>query len=192
MYEDEASLLNRVMRPALYARRELAVQEVRRRKNPSVLDVGCGSGRVAEALLEAGAERYLGIDFSEPMLALSAERLAAFESKIELMQGDFRTANFKGKFDVVVALGLFDYLEDPHTFTRRMREVCADGGCMVGTFGRWDWFKGPMRVLRYEVINSCPIFHFTRRELELLLNGSGFSRLEIDERRSGFYVRAYA
>ena len=69
--------MQRVLRPGLFRRRELALDVVRSYQSPRVLDVGCGSGRVGELALEQGVGEYVGIDFSEPMLALAEERLAA-------------------------------------------------------------------------------------------------------------------
>ena len=65
LYEDER-LLVRLLRPGLFRRRELAVDTVRSHASPRVLDVGCGSGRIGEFVLEAGAAQYVGIDFAEP------------------------------------------------------------------------------------------------------------------------------
>jgi hypothetical protein len=49
-----------------------------------------------------------------------------------------------------------------------------------------------MRKLRYEWIGNCPIFNYTRRELELMLGATGFARVEIaSPSRRGFLVRAY-
>src|SRR5947209_18109766 len=75
LYEDER-LLVRLLRPGLFRRRELAVETVRAYSAPSVLDVGCGSGRIGEFVLEADAGAYLGIDFSEPMIEMATRRLA--------------------------------------------------------------------------------------------------------------------
>src|SRR5437763_13738430 len=80
LYEDERPLV-RLLRPGLFRRRQLAVQTVESCVQPSVLDVGCGSGRIGEFVLEAGASRYLGIDFSEPMVDLARTRLSRFEDR---------------------------------------------------------------------------------------------------------------
>ena len=70
--------------------------------------------------------------------------------------------------------------------------MCAIGGCVVGSFPRWSLVKGPIRKVRYEWIGNCPIFNYTRRELELMFGASGFQRVEIRRpSRSGFLVRAY-
>jgi hypothetical protein len=104
---------------------------------------------------------------------------------------DFLAADLPGSFDVILALGLFDYLPEPHVFTRRMFELSAEHGCVVASFPRWSPVKGPIRKIRYEKINDCPIFNYTRRELELLFGASGFAHLEIKTRSSGHLLRAH-
>lgn len=190
LYEDERPLV-RLLRPGLFRRRALAAETVAARRSPRVLDVGCGSGRIGEFVLDAGAGEYLGIDFSEPMLALARERLRRFGPRAALRVGDFLELRTEARYDVILALGLFDYLPDPHRFTRLMFELCADGGCLVASFPRWSFLKGPVRKLRYEWIGDCPIFNYSHRELELLLGASGFEPLEIAAGRSGHLVRAY-
>jgi SAM-dependent methyltransferase len=191
LYEDERRSV-RLLRPGLFRRRALAVQTVREYPGPRVLDVGCGSGRIGEFVLEAGASRYLGIDFAEPMVELARTRLSRFGERVELVVEDFLEARIDGRFDVILALGLFDYLPDPHRFSRKMFGLAAPGGCVVGSFPTWSLIKGPIRKLRYEVIGDCPIFNYSRRELELMFGASGFERVEIQAPgRSGYLLRAY-
>jgi SAM-dependent methyltransferase len=191
LYEDER-LMVRLLRPGLFRRRQLAADTVRAYSEPRVLDVGCGSGRIGEFVLEAGASRYVGIDFSEPMIELARDRLQRFGDRVELIVEDFLNASLDGPFDVVLALGLFDYLPNAGRFSRRMAELCAPGGCMVASFPAWSWLKGPIRKVRYEWLGDTPIFNYGRRELELMLQESGFDRVELTAPgRSGFLVRAY-
>src|SRR5438045_2044251 len=159
LYEDERPLV-KLLRPGLLRRRQLAVETVRSYDHPRVLDIGCGSGRIGELVLEAGAARYVGIDFSEPMLDLARARLERFRDHAELIEGDFHQTELEGTFDVVLALGLFDYLAEPERAVRRMSRLCARGGCMVGSFPAWSWVKGPIRKVRYEWIGDCPIFNY--------------------------------
>jgi SAM-dependent methyltransferase len=191
LYEDERPLV-RLLRPGLLRRRQLAVDTVRSYGSPRVLDVGCGSGRIAELALEAGAGHYVGIDFAKEMLELARARLAQFGDRVELIEDDFLQAEPEGQFEVILALGLFDYLPDPERFSRRMFELCAPGGCVVGSFPAWSLLKGPIRKVRYEWIGDCPIFNYNRHELERMLGASGFERLEImTPGRSGFLARAW-
>jgi SAM-dependent methyltransferase len=190
LYEDERPLTRR-LRPGLLRRRQLAIDTVRAYTDPRVLDVGCGSGRIGEFVLEAGAAHYVGVDFSEPMVELATARLQRFVPRVELILADFLDVSLEGEFDVVLALGLFDYLADPHRFTRRIFELCGSGGTLVASFPTWSLLKGPVRKVRYEWIGDCPIFNYSRRELELMLGAGGFDQIEVlSPGRSGYLVRA--
>ncbi len=185
---DEEHALQRLLRPGLFNRRELALAVAREYESPSVLDVGGGSGRIGEPILEQGASRYVDVDLSDTMLDLARSRLARFGEKVELIQGDFLTAPITGSFDVVLALGYFDYIADAAAHARRVGELST--GSAVASFPRWTWTKGPIRKLRYEVINNCPIYDYTADDLRTLFGEAGFGRVELQEGRSGFLVRA--
>src|SRR5439155_12990511 len=107
------------------------------------------------------------------MLDLARGRLARFGDKVELLQGDFLATSLTGPFDVVLALGYFDYIEDAPGHLGRMRELCS--GSAVASFPRWTWTKGPIRKLRYEVINNCPIYDYTAERLRTLFADAGLA-----------------
>jgi tRNA (cmo5U34)-methyltransferase len=55
----------------------------------AVLDLGVGSGLVAEAVLDRLPDAHLvGVDFSAPMLELARRRLARFGSRATALRGD--------------------------------------------------------------------------------------------------------
>src|SRR5436190_8047090 len=122
---DEEHALQRLLRPGLFNRRELATTVAAEYEAPSVLDVGGGSGRVGESLLEQGVSRYVDVDLSDTMLDLARERLERFGDRVELVQGDFLTERIEGHFDVVLALGYFDYIEDAPAHVWRIGELCG-------------------------------------------------------------------
>jgi tRNA (cmo5U34)-methyltransferase len=60
----------------------------------AVLDLGIGSGLVAEAVLDRLPDAHLvGVDFSEPMLELARRRLARFGSRATALRGDLSELN---------------------------------------------------------------------------------------------------
>ena len=125
------------------------------------------------------------------MLELAKQRLERFDDeKVTLIQGDFLQSAIPGSYDVVLGLGYFDYTDDAPAHVRRMRELIAPGGSVVASFPRWTWTKGPIRKLRYEVINNCPIFDYTRDGLNQLF--ADFASVEIRPGNSGFLLRATA
>ena len=167
--------------------RALAAAVVARHPAPQVLDVGCGPGRVAEAVLEAGAARYVGIDLSAEMLALARRRVDG-HAAVELVEGDFLNLDLPGTFDVVLALGLFDYLPEPRPAAAWMRARCTS--TLVASFPRWDWVMAPLRHLYYS-LHRCPLFEYTEAGAEEVVRGAGFSHFEFASRGPrGFLVLA--
>ena len=185
---DEEHALQRALRPGLFDRREFALEVAREHDAPRVLDVGGGSGRIGELVLDQGASRYVDVDLSDAMLGLARERLERFGDKVTLIQGDFLETPIPGSYDVALALGYFDYIENAPAHVKRISQLLAPGGSMVASFPRWTWTKGPIRKLRYEVINKCPIFDYTRDGLSRLF--VGYPNVEIRPGKSGFLLRA--
>ena len=70
-----------------------------------ILDVGCGTGRVATALVADGHE-VVGIDLSAPMLRLAEQRRAALPAdvaaRLSLHQADMTTLDLGREFALVV------------------------------------------------------------------------------------------
>jgi SAM-dependent methyltransferase len=185
---DEEHGLQRLLRPGLFNRREFALEVAREYEAPRVLDVGGGSGRIGELFLDQGASRYVDVDLSDSMLDLARERLERFGDKVLLLQGGFLDTPIPGSYDVILALGYFDYIENAPAHVQRIGELAAPGGSIVASFPRWTWTKGPLRKVRYEVINNCPIFDYTRDGLLQLF--AGYSNVEIRPGKSGYLVRA--
>jgi SAM-dependent methyltransferase len=185
---DEENALQRALRPGLFNRREFALEVARSYEAPRVLDVGGGSGRIGEGVLEQGASLYMDVDLSDAMLDLARERLARFGDKVALIQGDFLEATIPGSYDVALALGYFDYIAGARVHVNRMFELLVPGGSVVASFPRWTWTKGPIRKLRYEVINNCPIFDYTSEGLMELFGD--YATVEIRPGKSGFLLAA--
>ena len=182
------SLGTRLLRVGPRRSRDLAASVVARHHAPTVLDVGCGPGRVGEAVIEAGAASYVGVDFSPQMLRLARARLSHVEAA-RLIEQDFLDLDLSETFDVVLALGLFDYLDEPQRGAGWMRAHCAK--TLVATFSRRDRIKTPIRRLHYELVHRCPIYFYVESDAEALLRAAGFDRVDFVSRGPrGFFVTA--
>lgn len=97
--------------------------------NRRILDAGCGSGPLAEALVERGAS-VTGFDSSQAMIALARERLG---EKAALLVADLgRPLPFANNtFDDVTASLVFHYLEDWVGPLEEMRRVLLPGGRVI-------------------------------------------------------------
>lgn len=154
---------------------------------PAVLDVGCGPGRVGEAVLAAGAASYVGLDLSRQMLALARARLGD-DRRVELLEGHFLNLDVDDTFDVVLALGLFDYVREPPRAAEWLRARCSSR--LVASFTRWNWVKGPPRRLAY-ALQRVPVRDYAVADAVDLLSRAGFGCVEVAQcGRRGFHVVA--
>ena len=69
----------------------------------TVLELGCGTGRISLPLARAGVS-LVGVDRSEPMLARAAERVSRIVRTVPFVRADIRSLPFKhGRFAMVLA-----------------------------------------------------------------------------------------
>lgn len=105
---------------------------------PSILDLGCGSGRLAQLFSVHPFRRYLGVDISTEGLRLARElRL----SRCEFAEGNFETWRPAEKFDVIMFSECIGYASDPGAVTAAFAEHLAPGGMIVIShfrFGHWQ------------------------------------------------------
>jgi len=109
------------------------------------LDVGCGTGALAAAILELGnPTTVLGIDSSSDFVAAAAQILdprAVFEV------GDARAMALEDdRFAVVVAGLVLNHIADPAAAAAEMVRVARPGG----TVGAYIWdYSGEMQMVRF-------------------------------------------
>jgi 2-polyprenyl-3-methyl-5-hydroxy-6-metoxy-1,4-benzoquinol methylase len=171
--------LDRVFRKDMYGRYQFAMDHVQPIANRSVLDLGCGSGRYAIPCATAGASRVVGIDIAPRMLEL-ARKLAAdsgVADRCSFVHTDVLTLDERSKFDYILAIGLFDYIEDPVPVLRKIRELTA--GHAIISFPRLYTWRALPRKLRL-ALRGCPVYFYTRTAIRNHLAHAGFTASKIE------------
>jgi demethylmenaquinone methyltransferase / 2-methoxy-6-polyprenyl-1,4-benzoquinol methylase len=124
------------------------------------LDLCCGTGDVAFALSRQGLD-VVGLDFSEPMLAVAARRLKAesvtnnISQTMHFLRGDAQKIPFPdASFDIVtISYGLRN-LADWELGLREMQRVTRPGGrLLVLDFGKPD--NALWRAVYFAYLRSC-------------------------------------
>lgn len=81
-------------------------------KGKRVVELGCGSGILAEEFIQAGAEEYLGFDIAENAIQSAYKKMSQskYASKIRFERSDILSELKPVAADFVFSLGLFDWL----------------------------------------------------------------------------------
>ncbi len=102
----------------------------------SVLEIGCGTGRVLRALLEQGC-RITGVDISDDMLRVAEAKLHEhlMQGKLVLKNHDFRCAPLQEQYDrILVTFFMFNYLltaSEQQQFLLNVRQSLAANGVVI-------------------------------------------------------------
>lgn len=153
----------------------------------SVLDLGCGNGRLLEFLKRHGFKKYLGVDQSAVLLKLAKKN----HPKSRFLEADMSEIELKDKFDGLFAIASFHHLP-PHkqlAALKNWRKMLKKGGYLFMTnwnlhqvrywplwIRAWVWpsygFRG--LLVPWHNIAKRYYFAFTKGRLDRLLKKAGY------------------
>jgi SAM-dependent methyltransferase len=103
----------------------------------SILEIGCGTGRVLRPLLETG-HAVTGVDISDAMLEISSQKLDSYiqNGRLKLANHNFSSEPLPKQFErVMITFYTFNYiLENQVDFLRNVRESMKPGGKLIIDF----------------------------------------------------------
>lgn len=118
-----------------------------------VLDAGCGTGSLSEALRARDAGWAItGLDLAEPYLEAARARVPDGD----FHQGDMQALPFPGGgFDAALSLLVIAFVPDPALAVRELRRVTRPGGLVA--LAMWD-FWGGMPAMRLFADTAAALF----------------------------------
>jgi len=109
----------------------------------SVLDVGCGTGANAMALVDhlQGNCNVIGVDTSDPMLRIGERNLESFPNAdcIRLQKAEAHQLPFgDGDFDAAMIIQVLEYSKEPIRMLQETKRVLKPGGRVFVADTDWD------------------------------------------------------
>jgi ubiquinone/menaquinone biosynthesis C-methylase UbiE len=158
-----------------------------------VLDVACGTGEFERLILaEHPAQRMVGVDISEEMLAIARQKLHQYPS-VSFQTASASVLPFPNHyFDLVISANAFHYFEDPGAALAEMKRVLKSDGKLIIL----DWCKDSLVFRAYDFwLKMTDPAHqkcYTQAEFHNLLTAVGFKISSATKVRPGILWKLMA
>ena len=148
-------------------------------KDQSILEVGVGTGRIAEQVLAIGCKEFTGIDISPKTIKRAQENLSGFKH-IELLEENILAFVRPQEFDLIYSVLTFLHIEDKELALQNIYTSLKTGGHFVLSVDKraGQWLDYGSRQIR--------LFPQSKKYYLRVLSELGF-RIEVaQDTESGF------
>ncbi len=155
-------------------REDMAVMSAKLIDAETILDLGCGPSRVlAKCLLSVPNSHAIGLDFSNSMINESKTYLQSLglENRVKLVQSDLLDLKEFPKASISIALGLFDYIEDPLGI---LKKASISSSLLVASWPS-NTPRNYLRKFRY----SCPVYRYNLGDVRDTLKEAGYKFIQV-------------
>lgn len=158
-------------------------------QDATIIDIGCGTGRVTEALLDVFPRgRVLAIDASPDMVALTHQRLG---DRVEVWCQDVLELHLSEAVDAVISTSTLHWVPDHDRLWKRLAQALRPGGALEvqcggegNIAGVYEVIEAVARDIAPELAGWAPCIYAAVEETERRLQQAGFSsnRCWLEER----------
>ncbi len=136
-------------------------------KGSLVLDLACGTGRIAEFLLSQG-HRVWGVDISKEMLKVAEEKLSSFGKSVNFYQAEAENLPFEKKlFDSATCIKLLGHIP-PETRIKILQELkrVTKGSLVVAYYLSGPIANAKRKIRKFITGNKAPWYPISRKCLK--------------------------
>lgn len=172
-YFDKVAEENEIIREPILCYRAV-MEELKRRDFSTLVDIGCGTGKMLELISESFQEKAIcGIDISPGSIKVAKAQLG---NKVDLLVGDVDDLPLDEKsVDIALNMHSFHHYPHPSTSLKEMKRIIKDGGYLLMVENDYR----PLRRLQGNIYNFINRHHqgdvkmYSTKELTRLIQESG-------------------
>ena len=166
--------LDRWLRHDIFGRFDWVMRKAGDIRGRTVCDIGCGSGRFVTELAKRGASRVMGVDVAPEMLKIARELVDkdGVGDRCEFKHADIENWTTDERFDLVIAIGFWDYIADPRSRLKKIHGITK--GTFLSAWPRAETWRAPVRKARLSIL-GCPVYFYRHDEVHKLLKEAGFA-----------------
>lgn len=106
-------------------------------KPQSILEIGCGNGRLSESLYDSYPTHYVAIDISPEAIRIAQER-AQSKPQLHFQLGNMNALTFEeASFDAILSLDTFYYAADLPSLVPNLLRILKPKGHLFVYFSHW-------------------------------------------------------
>lgn len=131
-----------------------AIKYLGNNKNIKILEIGCGTGQLAEYLRDQGFNNYSGFDFSHVAITKAKKRIPEFNFYI----GDaLEKIKLKGDYDIAICLEVLEHVENDKAILRNIEEgktlIFSVPNFIADSHVRWFVKERQIKSRYYRLLN---------------------------------------
>jgi 2-polyprenyl-3-methyl-5-hydroxy-6-metoxy-1,4-benzoquinol methylase len=169
-----ARALDRWLRADIFGRFDWVMRKAGDASKLTICDIGCGSGRFVTEFAKRGAKHVTGVDVAPEMIRLSKELVTrdGVADRCDFHVTDVENWTTNERFDLVIAIGFWDYIADPRSRLKKIRGITK--GTFLSAWPRAETWRAPVRKARLSIL-GCPVYFFRHDEARKLITDAGFT-----------------
>ena len=169
-------MLDRWLRADIYERFNWVMEASGDMQGKTVCDVGCGTGRFLVGLAQKGATHLMGIDVAPNMIDLSRKHTAeaGVADRCQFAVTDVIDWEVDQEpFDLTIAIGFWDYIDDPISRLEKIRAITKPGGRFLSAWPRSGTLRAMIRKPRLAAL-GCPSYYYAKDQVYRDFRKTGF------------------
>lgn len=158
--------------------RDIIINEIKG-DDLSILDIGCGSGELGQAIKKKMNATVYGIELNKKAYSKAKLKLdQILHGNIEIIEIPFE----KQMFDFIIMGDVLEHLVDPKTSLNKLREYLKNGGKIIITVPNIRYWKTLIKLIlndeweyqEWGILDYTHLRFFTKKSVTKLLRKSNF------------------